>query len=78
MLEKRFTINEDDDGSWSVVDAETDGPTVVRDKPLVRLAEAEARDAANLLNMIERMRVQQPMPAQPAVSSLHPFLNPLR
>jgi hypothetical protein len=78
MVDKRYTLRRDEWGTWSVIDMEIDFPAVVRDKILICLDEEEAADAANLLNMIERLRSEGPARRVAASGTPNPFLLPIR
>jgi hypothetical protein len=74
---QRFVLRLDAYGTWSVIDGEIDFPVVVRDKLLICLDEAEASDAASLLNLIDRMRLPRPA-SSPVATTTHPLLQPIR
>lgn len=78
MFEKRFTMRDDGDGSWSVVDAASGLQAIVRDRTLVRLDEGDARDAADLLNLIAELRTRKPRQPLGMQPGLQLFLLPVR
>ena len=50
MQDAKYRASEDEDRSWSVMDAESDIPAVLNGVPQVGLTEDQARDVAETLN----------------------------
>ena len=50
MQDAKYKASADDDGSWSVLDAESDIPAVLNGVPQVGLTEDQARDVSEILN----------------------------
>jgi hypothetical protein len=78
VFDKRFTMQEEADGTWSVVDAENGARATVRQRTLASLAESEARDAVDLLNMIAGIRVQKRKRSVATQQGVQSFLLPVR
>lgn len=71
-------MQDDGKGRWSVLDTESGIPAVVRTRTLVSLDEGDARDAADLLNLIAELRLQMPRRSGGMQNGLQPFLLPIR
>ncbi|KAB0676873.1 hypothetical protein [Aureimonas leprariae] len=78
MFEKRYTMQDDGNGLWSVLDAESGVPAMVRERRLASLDEDDARDATDLLNLIAELRLQTPKRSAGMQNGLQPFLLPIR
>ena len=56
MPNNRYTMREEDDGTWFVVDIFADAPVTLNGIPMVRLHMEEADDLVDLFNAMDRKR----------------------
>ncbi|SHI79596.1 hypothetical protein SAMN02745911_1193 [Aureimonas altamirensis DSM 21988] len=56
MVDNRYTMRKEEDGTWSVVDIFANIPVTLKGIPMVRLHMQEADDLVDLFNAMDRKR----------------------